>query len=145
MGRSTLFLLCLLCLIGGLRASPEEEKESDTERAPPNIVFILADDFGETIASKNCQKTKIKLSVLFHSGWYDVGYNNPEVKSPNIDRLAAEGIKLDQSYAQAWCSPSRAALLSGYYPYHIGRQVGCSYTKFVVQKYFVGATSSLSF
>ena len=51
MVRSTLFLLCLLCLIGGLRASPEEEKELDTGRAPPNIVFILADDFGKTIAS----------------------------------------------------------------------------------------------
>ena len=48
---------------------------------------------------------------------------NPDVISPNMDRLAAEGVILDRNYAQPICSPSRAALMSGVYPYKMGRQV----------------------
>ncbi len=59
----------------------------------------------------------------FFLGWNDVGYRNPIVSTPNVDRLAAEGVRLEQNYAQAMCTPSRAALLTGMYPYHIGRQV----------------------
>ena len=66
----------------------------------PNIVFILADDLG----------------------YNHVGYNNPNIISPNIDNLANTGIKLDQNYVQPQCTPSRAALLTGMYPYHLGRQ-----------------------
>jgi arylsulfatase A-like enzyme len=65
-----------------------------TEPERPNIVFILADD----------------------QGWADIGYQSPDVKTPNLDRLAAEGVRLNQHYAYPTCSPSRVALLSGRYP-----------------------------
>ncbi|VGO19481.1 sulfatase family protein [Pontiella sulfatireligans] len=62
----------------------------------PNIIFILADDLG-------CGD----LGVMGH----------PYVQSPNIDRLANEGIRLEQAYAAAaWCSPSRAAFMNGVFP-----------------------------
>lgn len=69
-------------------------------KTKPNIVLVLADDLG----------------------WNDIGFHNPEIKSPNLDRLAHEGIILNQSYVQPLCSPSRAALMTGLYPYRIGLQ-----------------------
>jgi arylsulfatase A-like enzyme len=69
---------------------------------PPNIVFILSDDHG----------------------WADVGWHSPEIKTPNLDQLAATGAKLEQFYAQPVCSPTRAALLTGRYPMRYGLQVG---------------------
>ena len=66
----------------------------------PNIVFILADDLG----------------------YNHIGYHNPNIISPNIDRLANTGIRLEHNYVQPVCTPSRAALLTGMYPYHLGRQ-----------------------
>ena len=69
----------------------------------PNIVFILADDLGRA----------------------DVGFNGgQEVKTPNLDRLAAAGARLDQFYVQPVCSPTRAALMTGRYPMRHGLQVG---------------------
>ncbi|KAK7483551.1 hypothetical protein BaRGS_00025225 [Batillaria attramentaria] len=66
----------------------------------PNIVVILADDLG----------------------FSDVGWRNPALHSPTLDRLAREGVVLNQAYVQPSCSPSRAALMSGRYPYHLGLQ-----------------------
>jgi len=66
----------------------------------PNIIFILADDLG----------------------WNDVSWHNADMPTYNMEQLAREGIILDQSYSQQVCTPSRAALLTGKYPFHIGRQ-----------------------
>lgn len=66
----------------------------------PNIVFILADDLG----------------------WTELGsYGNTFNETPNIDRLAREGVRFTQAYAAApVCSPYRAALLTGQYPARVG-------------------------
>merc|ERR1711973_226611 len=71
-----------------------------TASSSPNIVFIFADDLG----------------------FNDVSWHNPEVLSPHLEGLARQGIILENSYTQATCTPSRSALLSGYYPFHTGRQ-----------------------
>jgi arylsulfatase A-like enzyme len=72
-------------------------------QAKPNIIFILADDLG----------------------YADVGFNGgKEIKTPNLDSLAARGARLEQLYAQPVCSPTRAALLTGRYPMRHGLQVG---------------------
>ncbi|XP_060083290.1 arylsulfatase B-like isoform X1 [Ylistrum balloti] len=66
----------------------------------PHILFIVADDFG----------------------WNDVGFRNPNISTPNIDKLAKEGIILDQAYVQPVCSPSRSAFMTGMYPFKTGLQ-----------------------
>ena len=63
----------------------------------PNIIFILADDVG--IGDIKCY------------------YEPSKVTTPNIDKLATEGMRFTQAYAPgAVCSPSRYALLTGAYP-----------------------------
>ena len=64
----------------------------------PNILFVLVDDLG----------------------WSDVGFQGSKIKTPNVDKLASEGVVLDSYYVQPICSPTRGALLSGRYPIHIG-------------------------
>ncbi|XP_041378318.1 arylsulfatase B-like [Gigantopelta aegis] len=71
-----------------------------TQTTKPHIVFIIADDLG----------------------WNDIGFHNPEIKSPNIDKLATEGLILNSSYVQPLCSPSRSAIMTGYYPFKMGLQ-----------------------
>ena len=54
-------------------------------------------------------------------GWSDVGYHSLSgIQTPNIDRLAKNGIILTNHYVQPLCSPSRASLLTGKYPIHVG-------------------------
>ena len=67
---------------------------------PPNIVYIVADDLG----------------------WKDVGYHGSDISTPSIDRLAATGARLEQFYAQPMCTPTRAALMTGRYPFRYGLQ-----------------------
>ena len=67
----------------------------------PNIVFILADDLG----------------------WKDAGFHGSDIKTPNIDKLAQTGARLEQFYAQQICTPSRAALMTGRYPLRYGLQM----------------------
>ena len=65
----------------------------------PNVVFILADDLG----------------------YSDLGCYGGEIATPNLDALAKNGLRFTQFYNSARCWPSRAALLSGYYPQQIRR------------------------
>ena len=61
----------------------------------PNFIVIFTDDLG----------------------YQDVGsFGSPTIKTPNIDRMAAEGMKFTDFYAQTVCGPSRAALMTGSYP-----------------------------
>ena len=64
----------------------------------------------------------ISLSVFLVIGYNDIGYHKPDIISPNMDTLASQGIILEQNYVQAVCSPSRSALMTGMYPFHLGRQ-----------------------
>ena len=64
------------------------------DAARPNILFIFSDD--ESYKTLSCY-----------------GAGPSWVKTPNIDRLAAQGVRFERSYLGAWCMPSRAALLTG--------------------------------
>jgi len=87
------FAVCAL-----LPVSASATTASPTQDTRPNIIFILCDDLG----------------------YGDLAVNgHPYVKSPNIDRLAAEGLTIQNAYmSSAWCAPSRYALMSGRYPAH---------------------------
>ena len=60
-------------------------------------------------------------------GFNDVSWHNPDIYSPNLESLANEGIILENHYVQPICTPTRAALMTGYYPIHTGRQVPTYY------------------
>lgn len=64
----------------------------------PNIVLILNDDMG----------------------YSDIGCYGGVVDTPNLNRLAEQGIRFTQFYNTARCSPSRASLLTGLHPHQIG-------------------------
>ncbi|ROT79267.1 hypothetical protein C7M84_001989 [Penaeus vannamei] len=68
-------------------------------RGQPHIVLIVADDLG----------------------WNDVSWHNPQVVTPHLEDLARRVI-LEQSYVQPICTPTRSALLTGRYPFTLGRQ-----------------------
>ena len=71
-----------------------------TEPPRPNIVVLLADDMHR----------------------HDPGFNGGPVSTPNLDRLAREGTRLTQFYVHSVCSPTRAAFLTGRYPFRTGME-----------------------
>src|SRR5687768_4815947 len=64
----------------------------------PNIIVVLADDLG----------------------FSDIGCYGAEIKTPNIDALAKNGIRFTQFYNTTRCCPTRASLLTGLYPHQTG-------------------------
>lgn len=68
---------------------------------PPHILYIVSDDLG----------------------WRDVGFHGArDLTTPNLDKLAAAGARMEQFYVQPMCTPTRAALLTGRYPMRYGLQ-----------------------
>jgi arylsulfatase A-like enzyme len=64
--------------------------------------------------------TNLVVFVADDLGWGDVGYHSSEIRTPNIDQLAAEGTRLERFYAHPLCSPTRSALLTGRSPMTTG-------------------------
>ncbi len=91
-------ILAILTVLGAGCATTNGPSKPDL----PHIVVFLADDLG----------------------YRDVGFHGGEIKTPNIDRLAATGTRLEAFYVQPICSPTRAAFLTGRYPIRTGLQVG---------------------
>lgn len=72
--------------------------------------------------SGSTQKPNIIVFVADDLGWSDVGFRSDQLRTPNIDTLAADGIVLNNYYTSPVCSPSRSALLSSVHPIHTGLQ-----------------------
>ena len=84
-------VLAFAALVAGCVGRSERDER-------PNIIVIMADDMG----------------------WSDIGAYGGEIRTPNIDRLAAEGVRFTQFYNGARCVPTRAALLTGRYAHQVG-------------------------
>jgi iduronate 2-sulfatase len=86
--RSVLVVIALVVLI----ASPAM---AQTPSSRPNVLFIMSDDLNDDMAT----------------------FDHPIVRTPNLERIAARGVRFDRAYSQyAWCNPSRASLMTGLRP-----------------------------
>ena len=93
--------LCLLAAAAALGSAVAPNRATAAAAARPNIIHIVADDLG----------------------WKDVGFNgSADIQTPNLDALAAGGAKFTQFYVQPMCTPTRAALMTGRYPFRYGLQ-----------------------
>ena len=88
--------LGVLLLIFAARASSVQQGPTPPPASRPNVILIMTDDMG----------------------YADLGsYGATDIRTPNIDSLARDGVRLTDAYANGvLCSPTRAALLSGRYP-----------------------------
>ena len=87
----------LLLLLTGMLGSVSCSESLDTS-VRPNIILIMADDMG----------------------YSDIGYYGGEIKTPNLDKLAYNGLRFTQFYNTSRCCPTRASLLTGLYPHQAG-------------------------
>ena len=99
---------------GGFRASAATAQPD----ARPNIIIILVDDMG----------------------WSDIAPYGGEIPTPNLDALAAHGVRFTQFYSTPRCSPTRASLLTGLYPH----QAGMGHLDNVIRQGSVGTTGRLN-
>src|SRR4051794_35482968 len=90
-------LLACLAVLSCSPLAPAQDK-----KRPPNIIHIVADDVG----------------------WDDLGcFGSKHIQTPNLDRLAKQGMKFTSFYApHPYCTPTRAALLTGCYAQRVGLQ-----------------------
>lgn len=98
-----MFKLICLVFLGGVvlvQALCEVGFAAQSGAPRPHIVYVVADDLG----------------------WKDVGFHGSDIKTPNLDKLAHEGARLEQFYVQPMCTPTRAALMTGRYPFRYGLQ-----------------------
>src|SRR3954462_13670769 len=90
-----------LLLAGLMLVAPARTLAQDFSKVKrPNFLFIFSDD--QSFRTVSC---------------YPEAY--PFAKTPNIDRLAALGVRFTASYNGSWCAPSRAAMLTGHHPYGV--------------------------
>lgn len=92
--------ICLVFLVL-FTSIPKSVIAAPEGKSTPHILHIVADDLG----------------------WKDVGFNGcQDIKTPNLDKLAATGAKFSQFYVQSMCTQTRAALMTGRYPFRYGLQ-----------------------
>ena len=85
------------------------------------ILALLFSSFSLLVLKVDGDPPHFLLIVLDDLGWSDVGFHESTINTPNMDKLASEGVILDNYYVQPICCPSRGALLSGMYPIHTSK------------------------
>ena len=108
---STWLRAALVVILAGMAPAPMAQTR-------PNIVVILVDDMG----------------------WSDIGPYGSEIPTPNLDALAARGVRFTQFYSTPRCSPTRASLLTGLYPH----QAGMGHLDNVIREGSTGTTGRLN-
>ncbi len=93
-----LYLLLFICGLEIISCKSIEKKSDETRSDKPNIIVILSDDMG----------------------YSDIGCYGGEIQTPNLDKLASNGVRFTQFYNSARCCPTRASLLTGLYPHQTG-------------------------
>jgi arylsulfatase len=111
-----LTFLALITILGWCAAAPAHALDPTR----PNIIFMLIDDLGSS----------------------DLGCYGGEIDTPNLDRLAAGGLRFTQGYNTARCWPTRAALLTGYYPQAIRRDAADLVAGFLATGEFPAITTA---
>ncbi len=97
--RYTLLLYGLMpLLLVGLMSVVHPPVSVHQDTVPPNIILIMADDMG----------------------YSDIGCFGSEIQTPNLDRMAQNGLRMTQFYNASRCCPTRASLLTGLYPHQAG-------------------------
>ena len=87
--------LILACVLISAAAS---DAQAAGPKSRPNIIVVMADDMG----------------------FSDAGCYGGEIETPNLDRMAAEGLRFSQFCNYALCGPSRSALMTGLHPHQVG-------------------------
>lgn len=100
---TSLFSISALLLSGSLACTQEESSK-------PNIIFILADDLGYTDVN------------YFATRATNTPAENQFYETPNLNKLAEQGVSFSQAYSCPLCAPTRSSLLTGKYAHGIGFQ-----------------------
>lgn len=85
------------------------------------LILLLAVAFAG-IAAEPTKRPNIVLVMTDDQGWGDASYNgHPELKTPNLDAMAAAGLRMNRFYAAHFnCSPTRASVMTGRHPHRMG-------------------------
>ena len=84
------------------------------------LLSFLIGCFGPALTAVAADRPNIVVVLVDDMGFSDIGPYGGEVPTPNLDRLAARGVRFTQAYNAARCSPTRASLLTGLYPHQAG-------------------------
>lgn len=98
-----------------MRVKPHQ---SDLTMLLPSLLFGFFSIFFQDFSKE--EKPNFVLILADDLGWSDIGCYGSEVETPNLDWLAANGVRFTQMYNTAKCNPSRAALLTGLYAQQVG-------------------------
>jgi arylsulfatase A-like enzyme len=91
---------------------------AETRRTGGSETRLDGSTDGNTATSS---RTSIVWIMADDLGYGDLpAYGGPDIRTPNIDRLGAEGVRFTDFYGETWCAPARVALFSGRYPQRVG-------------------------
>jgi arylsulfatase A-like enzyme len=104
------------------------------------IALALSALFTLTVVAQTNARPNVVVILVDDMGWSDIGCYGGEIPTPNLDALAAKGVRFTQFYNTPRCSPTRASLLTGLYPH----QAGMGHLDNVVREGSLGTTGKLN-